>query len=420
MKTLKSIFPPLLIMTAAIVGARGEQFRTDINPAQLYYQAFIVSPDLGQADRDFFNTNAWRGRQLPERFGELIARYDDQLRLVRQAAHSTVPCDWGIDFSLGPATWIPHLPRSKQVAQKARLRAMWDLQQARPAEACDDLLAVFALARNTSRDGTVISVLVQFAIENIALFTVAENFHQFSPEALKQLVDGLETAPARGTVAACMPTEKSCLQDWMLRKIAELRKANPGNDAKVMQGIREAIPSFENQGQIETDVWERLDKASGGTSDGVINLLHERERVYQRLTKIMVLPHSDYEDQIKQFTVEIQKSPNPFVSQTFPALEKSRQKEFANIVALAMVRAAVEYKLHGEPGLKSVTDPCGKGPFAFQRFVFEGVDRGFKLTSAYDGRGSPEVLIFVEKDGPPFKVYWKFAGQALLKSSVQE
>ena len=54
-----------------------------------------------------------------------------------------------------------------------------------------------------------------------------------------------------------------------------------------------------------------------------------------------------------------------------------------------MVHAAVEYKLHGESGLKSVMDPFGNGPFTFQRFVFKGVDRGFELKSAYAGLWLP-------------------------------
>ena len=129
----------------------------------------------------------------------------------------------------------------------------------------------------------------------------------------------------------------------------------------------------------------------------------------------MALPQPEYDGQAKQFSAEIEKSTNHFVSLTFPAFDKARQKEFAILVELAMVRAAVEYKLHGEPGLQSVPDPCGQGPFAFDRFVFGGVDRGFQLKSAYSGPGFPEVLIFVEKDGAPFRVNWKNAGQALSK-----
>ena len=46
------------------------------------------------------------------------------------------------------------------------------------------------------------------ATEAIIYATVAGNFGQFSPETLKQLVDGFDAAPARGTVAAAMMTEK--------------------------------------------------------------------------------------------------------------------------------------------------------------------------------------------------------------------
>jgi len=45
--------------------------------------------------------------------------------------------------------------------------------------------------------------------------------------------------------------------------------------------------------------------------------------------------------------------------------------------------------------------------------VFEGADRGFELTSAFDIGDYPLVLIFVEKEGPAFRVDGKDAGQAL-------
>src|SRR6266404_4403389 len=82
-------------------GTLGEQFRTDINPALQYYQAFLLGPDLSQADRDYLFTNEWRGQELPDRFGELIGRYNNQFTMVRHAAYATVPCDWGVDMSPG-------------------------------------------------------------------------------------------------------------------------------------------------------------------------------------------------------------------------------------------------------------------------------------------------------------------------------
>src|SRR5438093_2977248 len=392
MKTMKSTGWWLLIVIVGSVGASGGQFRTDINPAMQYYQAFQVAPNLPQAERDYLFTNDWRGQKLPGRFGELLSGYDNQFRLVRQAAQATVPCDWGIDMSPGPATLLPHLARTKAIAQVARLRAMWDLQQGRPTAARDDLLAAFALGRNSARDGVLISALVQIAVENIVCSTVAENFYQFSPEILKQLADGFAAAPPRGTMAACIPIEKSSFLDWLVDKILELQTENRGNDAKVMAGIRELLASFDGTGEGQTrqeqpSLWEQVTKAAGGTSERVLRLLREEEALYQRLAVIMALPQSEYEAQAKQFSAEIQKSTNPFVSLSFPAFEKPRQQEFAILVELAMVQAAVEYKLHGEPGLKTVTDPGGQVSFAFKRFFFEGVDRGFELKSAYAGRG---------------------------------
>src|SRR5208283_1248461 len=100
-------------------------------------------------------------------FGKFFAGYDSQFKLVRQAAQAAVPCDWGIDFSAGPATLLPQLARAKAITQAAHLRVMWELQHDRQADARDELLATFALGRNVSRDGTLISALVQIAIEAI-------------------------------------------------------------------------------------------------------------------------------------------------------------------------------------------------------------------------------------------------------------
>src|SRR5713101_3180197 len=259
---MKSICLALLIVTGAAAVVTGEPFRTDINPALIYYRAAQLAPDLSPADRDYLFANDWpgqifandwRGQKLPERFGALVARYDNEFKLVRQAAHATVPCDWGLDLGAGPFTLLPHLARNRAIAQAARLRVMWALQQGRQADARDDLLAAFVLGRNSGTDGMMISALVQIAIENIVCSTVAENFHQFSPETLKQLAEGFAAAPLRCTMAACIPAEKSSFPDWLVGKILELQKANPGNDAKVMAGIHELIAFMDAPGEGQSD-----------------------------------------------------------------------------------------------------------------------------------------------------------------------
>jgi hypothetical protein len=412
MKTTKFTCLALLILTGTVLNSRAEPFRTDINPALLYYQAFLVVPELmSNADLDYCWSKEGREQKLPERFGKIVAGYDNEFKLVREAAQQKAPCDWGIDLSPGPNAQLPHLARAKAVAQVSRLRAMWDLQHGNQTGARDDLLAAVVLGRNVSRDGMLISALVQYADEAIVYCTVADNFGQFSPETLKQLVDGFNAAPARGTLAAAIMTDKLVFPDWLANKIRKFQQENPGNDTKVMEAIRGYVHD-----ERDTNLWQRISVASGGTSDGLLKLVRDLEPLYPRLAKIMTLPQPEYEDQIQKFAAEVQKSQNPLVPVAFPNLLQLRHREFRNQLQLAMVRAAVEYKLHGESGLKNVMDPWGNVPFAFQRFVFKGVDRGFELKSAYTGIfavGVPYTLIFVEKEGPPFNVDGLHIGQAV-------
>ena len=211
----------------------------------------------------------------------------------------------------------------------------------------------------------------------------------------------------------------------MLGKLLELQKAYPGDDAKVMAGFRECgiVTAWEAFGY--TNFWPQLVAASGGTSEGVLKLVRETEPLFPRLADILALPQAEYETQAKQFLTEIHKSQNPFFTgfdfllTGWPLLGQQklqiRATEFRDQAQLAMVHAAAEYKLHGESGLKSVMDPFGNGPFAFQRFVFKGVDRGFELKSAYAGADAPFVMIFVEKEGPAFQITGPDAGKAIAQ-----
>jgi hypothetical protein len=419
MKSLASLCLALLVLAGVAANSRAEEFRTDINPALLYYQAFILT-DLPKEDVHYlFESQDWmRGERLPDRFGKLVSSYNKELQYAHRAAQSTVPCDWGIDLNPGPNTLLPHLAKCKRLAQAGRLHAMWALQQGRQDDARDDLLACLALGRNTSRDGTLIAALVQLAIENIVTSTIAENFFQLSPETLKQLNDGIASAPARGTMASRIPIEKVFFMEWLLKHSQKLQAEYPGDDAKVLAGMHELVgflemPDESDPQSIRTNLWPQTLQVAGGTSTGVIRLIAGMAPLYDELTRIMSLPHADYEAQMKAFRAKVDGSTNPLVPASFPAFEKCRPKEDVALAQLAMVHAATEYKLHGEAGFKRVPDPFGTGPFAFERFSFEGVDRGFQLTSVYQTQGAPVTMIFVEKDGPAFRVTGPRTGQGL-------
>ena len=130
----------------------------------------------------------------------------------------------------------------------------------------------------------------------------------------------------------------------------------------------------------------------------------------------MALPPAEFEARLAPLKAEVERSSNPILILDFPAWERAQRREPIALMNLAMVRAAIQYKLHGRSGLQTETDPWGQGPFGFQRFIFQGGDRGFELKSACHINGWPEVLIFVEKDGPPFYVNGRIAGEPRPKT----
>jgi hypothetical protein len=414
MKTLK-LRAVLLVVAMSHMAVGAMSYRTDINPALRYYQAFMEGLQVPEADRQYLMTNEWRGQRLESRFGEILKKYDYEFRFVNEGAHSQISCDWGIDLTQGPDALLPGLAPAKSVAQITRLRSMWNLQNDRQEAARDEMISALVLARNLSRDGVLISALVQIAMENILTSVVAENFYQWRPDILKQILDGFDAAPPRGTIQQCIAGEKVAFEGWLLRTVIEIQSANAGKEEGAMKAIRALFARVGGEDKPDFEFAEKVVKAAGGTSDGVLSLIRELGPVYERVMALMSLPPAAFDGPMKQFMEVITTNSNPLLPMFFKVFENCRNKEFGIQVKMEMVRAGIEYKLRGDRGLKSVQDPFGSGPFSFQRFVVDGEDRGFELKSRFRGRGFEEVLIFVEKNGVPFMIDGKNAGRVTSK-----
>ena len=420
-KTLRILTATCLsavIGTAMTAQVKAAEPTTNINPALLYYQAFTLAPNYSQSDWDYLYanlSNSWRGQKLPARFGELMAEDDNRFKLLRDAAQQTAPCDWGIDWDYGPATLLPQLARAKQVAVMVQFRTAWNLQNDRQSEACEDLLATLALARNCARDSALVGVLVELADENLVCESVAENFGRFSAESLQRLEDGLAAGPARVTMAQWAATEHFTREAILAEKVRELRQAHPGNDAAVMSDIQPFFDHLfvDNSGEVDTKIRAATLAASGGTSDGLLKLTDAMKPLHLRSAQIMALPYPSFQGELDKFNADVEKSGNPIATLTFEPLAHVRQKEFRSEMNLAVLRAAIEYKLRGQAGLQSVADPFGQGPFKIQRFVLNGTDRGFKLQSAITGLGVPAEFIFLEKAGTPVHLDGLHVGEPL-------
>lgn len=400
----------MLVLLLACPVNRGAT-QSQINPALGYYEALLLTPKLDPADSQYLFGTDWRGRTLDERGGKLLSQYDDSFRWLAKAAAATTPCEWGTDLQAGPALASARFAPAKHLVQTARLRAHWHLQNNQQLEAQSDLLVALALGRNLSRDGRQLSALLQYSIEALVALGVAENFYAFAPDSLQLLVDGLGHAPRRGTLAETLPAERYLLHDWYLVKIRELQRAYPGDDAKVLEAMRGLIAV--NQNEETNQFVDRVIAASDGTSEGLLRLFLQLETYFQEVAQLLPLPYPEFSPKFDEFKARLRKAGNPLASRLL-GYERAKRAETATAVDLAMVRAAILYRLRGEAGLASVSDPCGDGPFELSRLRFEGVDRGFQLRSKLAVDQLQECLIFVEREGKPFILSGPSAGEPVL------
>jgi hypothetical protein len=404
----------LIAFLAATAGLRAaDQFRTDINPALLYHQGLLMVPQFSEEDRKYVFETEWRTRLLDQRCTDLVSGYRNTFKMLHRAAASEVPCDWGIDMSDGPETLLPALARFKSVAQVAGLRARVHLAEGKQEAAREELLAVIAMGRNVSKDGTLISVLVQIAIENIIASVIAENFHQFTPESLEALAAGLNSGPSRGLVRDAMAVEKSSFFGWFIRKIHDINAEANGDLKEVQSRVRELweknIASEGGSNQL-ADQWIA---ATDGTAAGLIAYARQLDPLYDEITEILGMPWAQYQARYAAFEKKIRAHPNVLTREFFGPMGNSRNREFALQAKLAMLQAAIAYKLHGDAAFNSIPDPFGEGPFTFRRFSLDGIDRGFELESKLNCRGHVEKLILIEKPGPAVRVDSKYAGQKI-------
>jgi hypothetical protein len=414
---LRGRITSIAVLAGTLLAAMAAEldFRTDINPALLYFQAYQNMPQLSEEDTKHLFEN-WTGGAWPDRLDdrtlELLKQYDNSFKGLRRARFATVPCDWGYDLSDGPLTLLSGLRPSKRLVQVARFRAMAALDRNDFPTARDEMLAAYTLGRNLSRDGILISALVQIAVENIATSIVMENYYRLTAEQLNELVKGFDTALRRGTIADTIPTEHHSFYEYLLRNVQRMAAEAKGNEGAFWSSFDPFWGPISGEGTGPEPSLEDVKEVSKGSAEGVIRLLNEMPAYYTELTAILKLPYPEYKKEAPVYYAKVSSSQNPFIKQFFTLFAGCQTKYFSAVVREEMVRAAAAYKRGGMDALKAVQDPLVGGPFEFSRVEFEGVDRGFRLRSKEQFRDFDEVMIFLEKPGKHFRLDGKNAGTA--------
>ena len=200
-------------------GEAKEVWGTTPNAAVIYWQAFSAMPELSEAESKLYG-EAVAGKvaaSAPE-LQPILARFSTALAEMYRAG-TVKPCDWNLDINAGPALLLPHLQKARDLARAATLRAGSRFEAGQVDEAIDDVFATLTMGRAGDANPTLISLLVDYAIERLATDVLAQNLNKLDPEQLVRVADMLASLPAAATIDECMRWEERIFVDWFDRKV---------------------------------------------------------------------------------------------------------------------------------------------------------------------------------------------------------
>ena len=130
-------------------------------------------------------------------------------------------CDWGLGYEEGIELLLPHAQASRTLATLACLRARIRFEDGHIDQALEDILDAMTLGRHVSRDGSLITVLLELrhriprGRNARALPAEAER------EVLKNLKTRLAALPPGESPAEGMVFEEKAGLDWLILKMKE-------------------------------------------------------------------------------------------------------------------------------------------------------------------------------------------------------
>jgi hypothetical protein len=200
-------------------GEAKEVWGTTPNAAVIYWQAFSAMPELTEAESKLYG-EAVAGKvaaSAPE-LQPILARFSTALSEMYRAG-TVKPCDWNLDINAGPGLLLPHLQKARDLARAATLRAGARFENGQVDEAIDDVFATVTMGRAGDANPTLISMLVDYAIERLATDALAQNLGKLDPAQLDRVTDMLASLPAAATIEECMRWEERIFVDWFDRKV---------------------------------------------------------------------------------------------------------------------------------------------------------------------------------------------------------
>jgi hypothetical protein len=356
----------ILVCGAAIAAADDSSLGN--NAALKYWQAFATLPKFADEEQSKL-TSEYPSMRLDAHARELVANAEYSLRMLHRGA-ALRPCSWGIGYQDdGAETRLPQLSAARVLSALAGLRARIEFAEGRPQAAVDDLVAALALGRQVSLDGSLIAVLVGYAVEDRTGATLAANLTLLNADALRDLQGRLKALPPGGRPATAMKDTEANFMIWIAAKVSGTKNINELLDALINMGV------FGNEGERLSKARAVLD-ACGGTKEGFLKQLEALRGVDRLLAQKLDLDFDQSEKALNEIIA--QNAANPLLPLIVPSVSNVRRAQARSDIRRALLETAIDMQLHGRDALKNHTDPV-----THTTFEFGETPGGFELRSTW-------------------------------------
>jgi hypothetical protein len=342
------------------------------NAALQYWQAFAMLPALDAKQEKLLET--WADAPLDDAAGKLLDQSRASLMFLHRGAKLQW-CDWGIDYRDGISMFLPHLAKARVLGRLAALDARRAFETHQGDRAREDAFGMVALAHHVGSDHTLVSTLVCYAIEGMAIDAVTPYLPGVSA-SYKDAVSAFQSLPPSPRLDEAMLCEKR-LAGSIIKQLQDAEKHRRGSWRDVWQSMLgkdnpDPLKDIEDLGQLV----EVMDK-----------FMH----VYDELSQLMALPAKEFDAKYPAF-VERTEAAQPIAKLLLPSVQKIVTAQRRSEARMAMLLAAIAVVEGGPEKLAGINDPFGDGPFGYRK-----LEPGFELSSKLQENGKPVKLVIGQK-----------------------
>jgi hypothetical protein len=344
------------------------------NAALQYWHAFAVLPPLDAEQEKLLDNRATV--PLDDAVLKLLDQSQTSLMFLGRGAKFR-RCDWGLDYRDGGNMYLPHLAKARTLARLAALDARRAFEAGDYDRGSGDIFGMAALARQVGSDQTLVSMLVCFGIEGMAIDTVAPYLPELGG-SYEDAMAAFESLPPSPSLTQAVLCEKQ-LAAAVLQQIRDAEERHPGSWRDTWKTIvfgaeNPPIP-FEN---IES-------------FDELVEMMDKFYSIYNELIVLAALPPREFDAKFPAF-VERAGAASAMAGHLLPAMQKFVAVQRRSQARSAMILAGVAVIEGGPEKLAEIRDPFGDGPFEYRK-----LDSGFELSSKLLDDGKPVTLVIGEK-----------------------